>query len=171
MNCTIKFVLFVITTLLSITLIITAQAQTKQPVSNQTVTTDAKDKRTPLEKYEGEYLASYALCVITQLSVFQNELAANRGITLDPELIKTAKDVTACINNGLVKMKREYNNVQRLVQKSESKKALKEHYVSTIMLVKGTEPRYQEVESTYMERMRETMRKTDELWVRFEITQ
>ncbi|MRR54272.1 MAG: hypothetical protein EG822_07150 [Deltaproteobacteria bacterium] len=139
--------------------------------SAELTTDNAKDKRTPFEKYEGAYLGRYALCAMTQKLVFLNELAEDRGRTLDPESIRTAKDVFACIEKGLVEMKKEYNNVLRLVKKPESKKALKEHYVAAIMHVKGTHPQYKEDESTYMERMRETKRKTDELWVRFEITQ
>lgn len=146
-------------------------SKNKQKESAKSITKDAKDKRTPFEKYEGAYFGAYGLCAMTQKLVFTIESAKNRGVSLDSELIKTTEDVSSCIKKGLAEMQKEYNAIQHLVKNAEGKKALKEHYVAAVMHVKETHPKYNEDESDYMERMRLTKRKTDELWVRFEVAQ
>jgi hypothetical protein len=68
-------------------------------------------------------------------------------------------------------MKTEYNNLLPMLTNPEGKKALQEHYVAAIMHVKGARSRPNEGDSAFTERMNEAHRKSDELWVRFEITQ
>lgn len=135
--------------------------------------TDEKieDKRTPLDKYQGAYTGAWFLCTLTQKMVFLTEKSKVRGISLDSDKAKTDSDVSICIENGLAEMKKEYNSILPLVKNPEGKKALQEHYVAAIMHVKGTHSRPKENDTDFTERMNETKRKTDELWVRFEITQ
>jgi hypothetical protein len=138
--------------------------------SAQVTTEDAKDKRTPLQKYHGAYTKVWYLCALTQKKVFMIEKARNSGISLGSDFEKDA-DVSVCIEKGLAEMKTEYNNFLPLVTITEGKKALQDHYVAAILNVKNTQPRYNEIESDYMDRINNAKRVTDELWVRFEITQ
>lgn len=129
-----------------------------------------KDRRTPFEKYQGAYLGAWLVCAVTQKKVFLIEQAKAKGVELDPDFYKNT-DVSACIKNGLEEMKKEYNNILPLVVNESGKTSLENHYVAAIMHVKNTQPRIDEDDNSYMKRMNETKIKTDELWVRFEITQ
>jgi len=139
--------------------------------ASNVTTVDTNDKRTPFQKYNGAYLGAWLLCSLEQEMVFLTNKFKDRGIPLDSDEAKTDADVSMRIDNGLAEMKKEYNNIQPLVKNPEGEKALQEHYVAAIMHVKGTHSRPKENVTDFKERMNDTKRKTDELWVRFEITQ
>lgn len=126
-----------------------------------------EDTRTPEERYQGDYLGAWLLCALEQKKAFLEEKARQRGISLDGE----KSDVSACIENGLKKVKVGYNEMRSLVKNAEGLEALKDHYVAAILHVRGTHANIGEDDDEFMARMNETKKKTDELWVRFEITQ
>jgi hypothetical protein len=130
----------------------------------------AHDKRTPAQRYQGAYLGAWLLCTLNQKLIYKYAEAEQRGIRIEADR-KRPGNMDDCIKGGLVNMKAEYLGMQKLISGVAAKRALEEHYVGAIMHVKQTHPRPRETEDTYTERMNEMKRKTDELWVRFEITQ
>jgi predicted patatin/cPLA2 family phospholipase len=129
-----------------------------------------EDKRTPFEKYQGAYTGAYMLCVLQQKMAFIVENARLRGTPLDAGF-KNKTDLPTCQKTGLREMKKEYNNILPLITNNEGKEAIKEHYVHAIMHIKKIEPYTKESEAVYTKRMNKTFRDSEELYVRFEITQ
>lgn len=128
------------------------------------------DRRTPLQRYQGAYLAGWLKCTLMQKKLFLIEKARARGVALDPEFTKET-DMSSCVNEGLAEMKKEYNTVVQLVKNEDGRKALLDHYVAAVMHVKETLARAAEDDQSFTARMNENKRKTDELWIRFEVTQ
>ena len=129
-----------------------------------------EDKRTPSQRLQGAYLAAWLKCALVQKKVFLAEKAKERGVKMEPDFLKDG-ELSSCISSGLDEMKREYTTFKTTVKNEEGQKALTDYYVAAILHVKGTSPFGGEDDPSYMKRMNDLKRKTDELWVRFEITQ
>jgi len=131
---------------------------------------ESVDRRTPLERYQGAYLGAWLMCTLVQKKLFLIEKAKAKGVALDPKLTKDT-DISSCQSKGLAEMKKEYTNVVTLVKNEEGKKALLDHYVAAVIHVKEAQSRATEDDQSFTARMNANKRKTDELWVRFEVTQ
>lgn len=129
-----------------------------------------QDNRTPFERYEGALLGNWLICTLEQKKIYLIKKAEERGVALDPE-ISGNTSLSTCIQKGLIELKSEYTTVLSLVKNDAGKKALLDHYVAAILQIKGTIPVLGEGEDSYMARQNMAKKKTDDLWVRFEITQ
>lgn len=128
------------------------------------------DNRTPFEKYQGAYVGAYLICAVQQKIIYVRERSGQSTTALEKGAGDDL-DMDSCKANGLARMKEEYTRVLPLVRGEEARAALREHYVHAVMHMKEITPWPNEDESTYMERMNRTFRKSRELYVRFEITQ
>ena len=158
------------TALLLLSAISFATSATEEIVRKADPSSAHEDKRTPSQKLQGAYLAAWLKCVLVQKKFFLAAKAKERGVKLDSDFLKDG-ELSSCISSGLAEMKREYTTFRTTVKNEEGQKALTDYYVAGILHVKGASPFGGEDDPNYMKRMNDLKRKTDELWVRFEITQ
>lgn len=157
-------------TLLALLSVVSFMSLASEPSGKPASSSASEDRRTPSQRMQGAYLGAWLKCVLVQKKVFIAEKAKERGVKLQPDFLKEG-ELSDCISSGLEEMKREYTVFKTTVKGVEGEKALTDYYVAAILHVKGTSPFGGEDDPTYMKRMNDMKRKTDELWVRFEITQ
>lgn len=140
-----------------------SSAQVSRSAPSQT------DRRTPIERYQGAYTGARVLCAATHILSQKVEEAQARQIEVKPETRERA-NLSKCLSEQLATLKTEYQSFSRSLGKRDSQKALTDHYVSAVLAVKGISPYIGESQSSYRERQQSNQRKTEEMWVLFELT-
>ncbi|MCX7144149.1 MAG: hypothetical protein NT123_24555 [Proteobacteria bacterium] len=133
-----------------------------------TLKEEKPDIRTPAERYDGAFQAARMICGATFVLSRQYAASRERGIAVAPDAMARA-DLPACQKKYLGEMEVEYKKFNMLQTSKDAKDALTDHYVATVLAVRGISPYMGESESDYKARQIGNKQKADEKWVRYEL--
>ena len=129
------------------------------------------DTRTPSDRYQGAFTAAWLGCTLETKLANLKEAKRQKRMEVDSSREDDLLGIDSCIKNGLDSMKVEYKNMLTIIAKTKgAEDALTNHFVSAVLTVRGISYRA-ESDADFMQRLNENRKKTEELWIRFEITQ
>lgn len=140
------------TTILASILIVTCSLAAEEP-----------DKRTPLERYQGDGQYSLLMCKMT----LRLALARAEGSEAQDE----KSDYAECIERGKATAKQNLVKALRTLKKPKAQDSLKSYHVAFVTALEGIRPGVSERKISYEQRQQALEEKLTEAWARFEIEQ
>lgn len=132
-------------------------------VMSSLATAEGPDKRTPLERYNGDGHFSLVMCKLSlRLALSKAELG---------EAQDEKSDYAGCIEHGKATAKENLVKALRTLKKSKAQESLKSYHVAFVTALEGIRPGSDERKINYEQRQQALEGKLTEAWARFEVEQ
>jgi hypothetical protein len=119
------------------------------------------DKRTPLERYEGDSKFTLYKCKLTlKLAIAKSELGREQD---------ESSDWAACIRDGKATVEARFDPALSTIRKAKAKEALKSYQVAFVVALEGIAPGSDERRINYEQRQQALDGRLTEAWARFQI--